>query len=588
MAEVVGSTRHAHRWWAAPAFAHPRILGRLPGGIAIAASIAALALIADESGVSERTRTLAIALAVSTALLGAVLITVANQLPTWTSHALTVISSGVVTAYVVLYADTPTGPQFIWHYFFTVTLTAFYFSWGEAIIQGTLVLGAAVATMAYAGLSAVAILNVAVVMVAVGIAVAKMAQIADRGDHDTLTDLPTTRAMLTALDEAFYAARDAREPLALVIVGVDRLTEYNDRHGYNEGNKVLATCAALWRNLVPDVRMLSRFTGDEFALILPRHQVEEAAEIAERLRLNANSQITVSVGVAGLTTNDSPSMLINRTVAALHHAKSGGGDQVAIDNDSTIAHELEDAIDNGELFMVYQPVVRLATGEVVSREALVRWQHPVRGLISPTDFIPDAERSGVIHRLGAWTLNEACSVTAKTDTGTHVAVNVSVCELRSPQYVGVVAEALRRTGLSARRLVIEVTEGVSDQFDEQVVATLKALRELGIRIAIDDFGSGYSSLRWVADFPVDILKVDGTFVQNIDEDAERAPILEAIVFMGWSLGLAVIAEHVESEYQAKRLRKLGCDYAQGYLFGHPEPLAAGQPVPTLTPGEASA
>ena len=239
---------------------------------------------------------------------------------------------------------------------------------------------------------------------------------------------------------------------------------------------------------------------------------------------------------------------------------------------SRSASELEKAIAAGQLELHCQPIVQLSTDEVVSFEALVRWRHPVKGLISPDKFVPEAERTGAIHSLGAWVMEETTRVVmGGSRIHGRVGINISIAELRTDTYVDRMAELLGRWGMDGSRLIAEVTESAFDDGDPRILENLHGLRALGINVAIDDFGAGYSSLRRLEELPIDLIKVDGSLIQAIKPDSYDAPILEAIVTMSRSLGVRLVAEHVETAHQAAVLRRLGYDLVQGYLFGRPLP-----------------
>jgi len=216
-------------------------------------------------------------------------------------------------------------------------------------------------------------------------------------------------------------------------------------------------------------------------------------------------------------------------------------------------------------------VISLVDRSMLGLESLVRWEHPERGLLAPVEFRTVAERTGCIRELGRWTLERACQTIASVSDEQAVSVNVTITELRQPCYAAMVAQTLEPAGIGPRRLVVEVTEGVYAEHDQQVTATLADLRRLGVLVALDDFGSGWSSLRWLTNFPVDILKIDGSFVDAIDEPGCRLEVLSAIIKLGKELGLQVVGEQVESENQARVLAELGCDAAQGFHLGRPRP-----------------
>ncbi|MGK2874134.1 MAG: putative bifunctional diguanylate cyclase/phosphodiesterase [Nocardioides sp.] len=409
---------------------------------------------------------------------------------------------------------------------------------------------------------------------ATGLIVAWLGRMGDSVERDPLTGLANRRGherlLLEALDQV---ARDGGQ-LSLVLLDLDHFKEVNDTLGHLAGDQLLVTCANAWRTGLGPHQTLSRFGGDEFCLLLPHCSLGRAADLADELRRLAPDGVGVSAGVASWSHGDSASKLMSRADVALYDAKEAGRNTTAAYGDpERQASELEAAIAAGQLHMVFQPIVQLSNRQPVSCEALVRWEHPERGSLSPLEFIPMAERTGAIHALGAWTLDHACaSAVTGAFRGLAVSVNVSIPELRHPDYPQFVASTLYTHALAPERLIVEVTEAVFDDDDPQVVLSLKRLRALGVKVALDDFGAGYSSLRWLERFPLDIVKVDRSFVEGLGTEREQAPVLEAILQIGAALGFRVIVEGVESQAQVEALERLGGPWAQGYYFSTPIPL----------------
>ncbi|WGL50536.1 bifunctional diguanylate cyclase/phosphodiesterase [Nocardioides sp. BP30] len=414
-----------------------------------------------------------------------------------------------------------------------------------------------------------------------------LARLADLVEQDALTGLVNRRGFDRRLEHELTRLRREHGELALVLLDLDGFQTFNDTAGQRTGDQLLVACAGIWSRLLLEHQTLSRYGGDAFAVLLPGSSLGKAADIADRLRAMAPDGIGTSAGVASWAPGDTLSMLLGRAEVALYEAKAAGRGQTVVYGDPTHgASELEAAVLAGELFLHYQPVIRLRDNAVVSAEALVRWAHPRRGLIPPNDFIPHAERTGAIHALGRWTLAQACAAAVASCHRRGIGVNVSVPELRNPGYVDEVRRTLSATGLPPESLLLEVTEALFDEDDPQVVRTLQGLRALGVRVAIDDFGTGYSSLRWLEQFPVDIVKIDRSFVAAIDPRREHQPVLSAIITLCRSLRLTIVAEGVETAEQAIVLHELGCDYAQGYLFGRPVPMDQ-LPDDSTTPAVAS-
>jgi len=294
--------------------------------------------------------------------------------------------------------------------------------------------------------------------------------------------------------------------------------------------------------------------------------------------------LDASVGiVTGLAGYARPEEVLRDADIAMYRAKAAGGAdyalfdpamQAALTTRVVLERDLRGALDRGEFALHHQPIVELATGRIAEVEALVRWHHPARGLVSPAAFIPLAEETGLIVPLGRWVLGEACrQARAWADAGTPVAVavNLTAREFQRPDLAGEVAAVLAATGLAPELLRLEITESLAMRDAAATVATLVALRDLGVQIAIDDFGTGYSSLAYLKRLPVDTLKIDKAFVDGLGSDAGDTAIAAAIVALGHTLGLRVIAEGVETAAQAAALRDLGCDFAQGYHFARPLP-----------------
>ena len=281
--------------------------------------------------------------------------------------------------------------------------------------------------------------------------------------------------------------------------------------------------------------------------------------------------MTASAGVSVWQGGDTPSTLIGRAESATLEAKTGGRDNtMAFGDPARHARSIEAAIQQREFLLEYQPIFELPGRTIVSYEALIRWQRPGRGRISPAHFIPAAEKTGTIHALGQWVLDEVAAT---------IAVNASMLELCAPSYAESVARAVRRHGIQPGQLTIEVTEAVFDGDTPGVLATIEALKAIGVKVAIDDFGAGYSSLRWLDRFPADILKIDKSFVDIITAPGQELKVLRSIVGLGHGLGLTVLAEGVETEVQTHTLEQLGVQRIQGYLLGRPMPLSSGGALP---------
>ncbi|MDH2416601.1 bifunctional diguanylate cyclase/phosphodiesterase [Nocardioides sp. CER19] len=511
---------------------------------------------------------------------GAVTLRFGRRFPRWMFHVCVVGGNALTTAEIVLGRGTPVAGATMAIYLFVVLDAAFFFPLLGVALHMAHVLLVTTFVLPHVGIPWQTVVTFNGVCIGVALVVASISRAADAAEEDPLTHLANRRGLDRRLREALDRARTDGMRLSLVLLDLDGFKEINDRHGHQRGDELLKMCAQRWRSVAPKHVVIGRYGGDEFAIVVPGGTLGSAADLADALREVLAPDVAASAGVAAWEPGDSASMLLSRADVALYDAKAAGRNQTAVYGDpGRASSELETAIRRGELVLHYQPLVRLTDRAVVGVEALVRWAHPSRGLVPPLEFVPQAERTGAIRSLGAWTLDEACRAAGESDQQlASVSVNVSVRELRDPDYVGTVRETLARYGLPGSRLMLEVTEGIYDEGDPQVVRTLHEVRALGVRIAIDDFGSGYSSLRWLDRLPLDVLKIDGTFIDSIQEGSPEAPILEAIVAMARSLGVDVIAERVETEHQARVLAGLGCDLGQGFLFGRPEPFTVDQPV----------
>ncbi|MCJ2121103.1 EAL domain-containing protein [Methylobacterium sp. J-077] len=408
--------------------------------------------------------------------------------------------------------------------------------------------------------------------------------------HDALTDLPNRHLLEQRLAQAIDTAAQDGHGTAVVYLDLDRFKPVNDLHGHAVGDALLVEVAKRMRVELRPTDTLARIGGDEFVVVLAVTSVpEQAGEIVSRLvaalrrpfRIEGRHlEVSASAGVA-LYPADGGSVeaLLRAADTALYRVKDEGRGAVrffepAMDAQlqarRLLEHELGLAVERDELRLFYQPVVNGSSGEVETFEALIRWQHPKRGLVLPAEFIPLAEQTGLINRIGAWVIDAACAAAAGWPEPWRVAVNVSPSQFRLSDVPVVVAAALSRYGLDSGRLVIEITESVFIQDADAAVAVLTRLHNLGVRLALDDFGTGYSSLSYLQLFRFDKIKVDRSFVRKLGRNTDTLTIVRAIVNLAHNLDLQVTVEGVETGDQLAILRGLGCDQMQGYLFGRPE------------------
>ncbi|MDN4037128.1 bifunctional diguanylate cyclase/phosphodiesterase [Massilia sp. YIM B02443] len=422
---------------------------------------------------------------------------------------------------------------------------------------------------------------------------AAYAQIHHMAQHDGLTNLPNRHHFNARLEGAIEDAARCGEPgmgAAILCIDLDNFKNINDAFGHGFGDKILLMLANRLRKCLREQDTLARLGGDEFAVVLPRvSRVEEAQQAAQRLidavapafSIDGHSfAVGISVGIA-LSSQDAAGaeQLLQFGDMALYEAKRNGRHrhelfrpelEAAARVRRQIEIDLRRALHRGELYMAYQPIVEQRRQRISGYEALIRWRHPDKGLISPLDFIPVAEETGLIHEIGARALNLACQEAAGWSGDETVAVNLSPLQFKSTNLVDTVALALADSGLAPQRLELEITESVMLDSSDANVRTLRALKALGVRIALDDFGTGYSSLSYLRSFPFDKIKIDKSFVQEMDESREAVAIIRAITGLSGSLLIETTAEGVETEGQFRRLEQEGCTHFQGYLFGRPE------------------
>lgn len=412
--------------------------------------------------------------------------------------------------------------------------------------------------------------------------------------RDPLTNLPNRIVFHHKLQEALKQAAQSQSLMAVMYLNLDRFKEINANLGYAEGDLLLHLVAERLIQVKLDCESLvARLGGDEFSVLVidvgDRQHVEEAAQHLQRILAEPYvlSEQTVqgqfSMGIA-LYPDDSNSSdnLLNRAEMAMRYAKSKGGQAyefysielgALVTERQTLHNKLLTALDRQEFQLHYQPQVNLITGRIIGVEALLRWYQPELGWVMPDRFIAIAEETGLIVQIGEWVLQTACrqakSWQASSQIPTRISVNLSARQFRQPNLAERVAEILQQTGLEPDLLVIELTETCVMENVEATIVTLQALQAMGIHISIDDFGTGYSSLNYLKRFPIDVLKIDRSFVQEITTDSNDAAIAKAIIAMAQSLQLKVIAEGVESEAQYTFLRQSGCYAMQGYLFSRP-------------------
>jgi diguanylate cyclase (GGDEF)-like protein len=425
--------------------------------------------------------------------------------------------------------------------------------------------------------------------------------------HDVLTDLPNRAALRERLEDAVASSRP-EESVAVLCLDLDRFKEINDSLGHAAGDALLRAVSERLRGCLGDRDTVARHGGDEFSIVQVAQEQPIAATTLAAGVLNAmalpfdlnGEQVTVgvSIGIAvspgdGNTADE----LLKNADLALHRTKAEGrgvyrffetGMDADMQDRCKLQLDLRKALANGELQLYYQPVVNLERNQICGLEALMRWVHPERGMVSPGMFIPVAEETGLIVPIGEWALRQACADAAQWPEHIKVAVNLSPAQFKSRNLVQMVFAALAASGLDAGRLELEITESVLLHDNAATLATLHQLRSLGARIAMDDFGTGYSSLSYLRSFPFDKIKIDRCFVKDLsDETAGSVAILRAVANLGLSLGMVTTAEGVETKEQQEKVRAEGCTEMQGFFFSPPRPKADIERM-FLVPAQAAA
>ena len=418
-------------------------------------------------------------------------------------------------------------------------------------------------------------------------------QIEYQATHDSLTGLPNRTLLADRLQQCISFADRYHSKVAVAFVDLDQFKMINDSMGHHIGDEMLVTMAARLAACVRDSDTVVRLGGDEFVLLINGlHKVEDVSQsmqrvlatIAQPFAINGwDYAVSCSIGVSIYPDDGSDyNTLLKNSDSAMYKAKQAGRNNfqfytrelnTMLMERLDIEYRLRRAIENGEFQLYYQPKVDFVSGRICGVEALVRWQPPGEEMISPGSFIPVAEETGMIEEIGSWVLNEACrkarELRGMLGYPVPVAVNVSPRQFRQPGLVRMVENALQRAGLDAGCLELEITESMLVHDTEKFIETLHALKALGVSLAIDDFGTGYSSMAYLKHFPIDRLKIDKAFVDDLETEPANLAILRAIVALGQSLGLKVIAEGVETQYQYDYLRSIGCDEFQGYFFSRP-------------------
>ena len=421
-------------------------------------------------------------------------------------------------------------------------------------------------------------------------------QLAHQALHDSLTELPNRTLFLDRLEQALARSqRLSTGHIAVMFLDFDRFKVINDSLGHQAGDTALVGIARRLKGLLRPSDTVARFGADEFVILCEEMEsLEQAREVATRIQDSvalpievgpSEAVLTVSIGIALSTSSaDSPEALVRDADIAMYKAKGGGRGRYEVFDDTLrhglvqkleVENELRTALERDELRLYYQPQVSLIEERIVGAEALIRWQHPQRGLLSPAEFIPIAEESGLIVDIDTWVVQQACRTLGRwAERGwgaLSLAVNVSAQSLSRPEFGDIVRADLESCGNPTGHLCVEITERVFMGVGRSTMDTIAGLRDLGVGLALDDFGTGYSSLSYLKRFPVDVLKVDRSFIQGIGEDSDDSAITATVITLAHNMDLAAIAEGVETADQLERLKALGCDLVQGFHCGRPQP-----------------
>lgn len=414
--------------------------------------------------------------------------------------------------------------------------------------------------------------------------------------HDSLTGLPNRTLFMRRLADATHRARRGHDGLfAVLFLDVDGFKLVNDSMGHHVGDEMLVAIARRLEGCVRGGDIVARLGGDEFAILLERIiDVRDAAMVAERVQEALHAPLSIggyehhtsaSIGVAlSSGASEQPEYVLRSADIAMYRAKNSGRGRYEMFDRAMHAEaltrlqietDLRHAFDRNEFFLVYQPIVSLTEGKIIGVEALIRWRHFERGIVSPATFIPVAEDTGLVVPLGRWVLREACRQACEWQSRSSsgqpfaISVNLSVREFGQPDLVKAVATVLEETGLPAKALRIEITESAIIGQKHPAIETVKQLRALGVAIHLDDFGTGYSALSYLHRLPLDAVKVDQAFISSIDQEERPLHVVKAIISLAHAIGLDVVAEGVTNVRQLELLRSMGCDLAQGFIFSRP-------------------
>ncbi|MBZ0162505.1 MAG: bifunctional diguanylate cyclase/phosphodiesterase [Notoacmeibacter sp.] len=409
---------------------------------------------------------------------------------------------------------------------------------------------------------------------------------------DKLTGFPSRLAMIGKISDAIGAVKRTGEPVFMIDIDIDRFKHINDAIGYQHGDELILEFGKRLKANAPRGTTIGRMGAGEFVVLVPDSALEGSLdmlveqlleEMARPYQLTSHSQsVNISVGIVAMPKDgDDPIVLLRRSNLALQRARASGLGTWSVfhpemsrvaDYRQWIESELGAALERGDFDLHYQPQFDLLSGKLVGYEALLRWRHPERGMIPPSEFIPVAEESGIICELGEWVLRRGCRDASRLPDDTYVAINLSPTQFMNGDLIAMVKSALADARLKPERLELEITETAMTLDRDKAARILRELSDMGVSIAIDDFGTGYSNLSYLMDFTFKKLKIDRSFVSRLEHDSSTGAVVSTIVGLSRALGAHTLAEGVETESQAVLLKAAGCDVVQGFYYGKPQPL----------------
>ncbi|MFJ2665903.1 putative bifunctional diguanylate cyclase/phosphodiesterase [Nocardia fluminea] len=572
-----GDTRTRVR--AASALATAKVMARTTGAFYVLGGVLGLMITAVAPGDDGNRVVVGTAAAISV-VLGLTLLAWGPRMPHALHHAYLATAAVLVAIAVYDFPNLVGAITLASFFVFVACDAALFFAWTQAAAHIGFAMVLCLLVLPARGLPWWSGLIPAGVTFGAGVVVGILTRMASEADIDVLTGLLNRRGFEKQLNPAIDAAGRGGQGMALVLVDLDRFQKINDHLGHRAGDAVLQRVADTWLDLLAPGQVLARFGGDVFALLLPGTTEQAAILLTEQLR--AAVTMGCSAGVTSWQPGESGSLLVSRADVGLYRAKQAGRNRTVLESSRQLplAVELREAIDRGALDVHYQPIVSLTEdgGQAVGVEALLRWSSSAQPEVTTEGLIRVAEEYDLISDLDELVLRRACADAARlqesfASLNLTLNVNVSGLELAETEYAERVATILSDTGWPADQLVLEVTESELAAESQTAITNLHTLRDRGVRIAIDDFGTGYSSLSRLATIPSDILKVDQSFVAAIRSDSPAPPLLSVIAALSKSLDLQVIAEGVETEYQAAVLTELGFALAQGYHYSDSHPVS---------------